>query len=165
VQRYYFFPNYQNFSEKKYKKAQFFGIYFAFRPFISNFAANYTLFILMEQTKALVKTITEGIQEKKGSNIVIADLTKIDGTICKYFIICQGNSPSQVEAITESVGDFARNQLKEKPVHVVGLENAQWVAMDYTDVLVHIFLPDVRDYYDLEHLWEDAKLTFIPDLD
>jgi len=120
---------------------------------------------LMEQTKALVKTITEGIQEKKGSNIVIADLTKIDGTICKYFIICQGNSPSQVEAITESVGDFARNQLKEKPVHVVGLENAQWVAMDYTDVLVHIFLPDVRDYYDLEHLWEDAKLTFIPDLD
>ena len=119
----------------------------------------------MEQTKALVKTITEGIQEKKGSNIVIADLTKIDGTICKYFIICQGNSPAQVEAITESVGDFARKQLKEKPTHVVGLEHAQWVAMDYTDVLVHIFLPDVRDYYDLEHLWEDAKLTFIPDWD
>ena len=108
----------------------------------------------MEQTKALVRTITEGIQEKKGSNIVIADLTKIDGTICKYFIICQGNSPAQVEAITESIGDFARKQLKEKPTHVVGLENAQWVAMDYTDVLVHIFLPDVRDYYDLEHLWE-----------
>ena len=123
------------------------------------------IYILMEQTKALVKIITEGIQEKKGSNIVIADLTKIDGTICKYFIICQGNSPAQVEAITESVGDFARNQLKEKPTHVVGLEHAQWVAMDYTDVLVHIFLPDVRDYYDLEHLWEDAKLTFIPDLD
>ncbi|MBQ8991702.1 MAG: ribosome silencing factor [Prevotella sp.] len=119
----------------------------------------------MEQNKTLVKIITEGIQEKKGSGIVIADLTQIDGTICQYFIICQGNSPSQVEAIAESVGDFAREKLHEKPAHVVGLENAQWVAMDYSDVLVHIFLPDVREFYDLEHLWEDAKLTRIPDLD
>ena len=119
----------------------------------------------MEQTKQLVKTITEGIQEKKGSDIVVADLSKIEGTICKYFIICQGSSPTQVEAIAESVGDFARERLKEKPTHVVGLENAQWVAMDYTDVLVHIFLPDVRAYYDLEHLWEDARLTHIPNLD
>ena len=119
----------------------------------------------MVQTETLVQTIIKGIQEKKGSNIVVADLSKIDGTICKYFIIFQGNSPAQVEAITESVGDFARKQLKEKPTHVVGLENAQWVAMDYTDVLVHIFLPDVRDNYDLEHLWEDAPLTRIPDLD
>ncbi|MBR2291877.1 MAG: ribosome silencing factor [Prevotella sp.] len=119
----------------------------------------------MEQTKQLVQVITEGIQEKKGSDIVIADLTKMEGTICKYFIICQGNSPAQVEAITESIGDMARERLKEKPAHVVGLENAQWVAMDYTDVLVHIFLPDVREYYDLEHLWEDAKLTRIPNLD
>ena len=113
----------------------------------------------------LVETITKGIQEKKGQGIVIADLSGIDGTICHYFVICQGNSPSQVEAITDSVGEFARKELGEKPVHVVGLENAQWVAMDYTDVLVHIFLPDVRDYCDLEHLWDDAKLTRIPDLD
>ncbi len=119
----------------------------------------------MEQTKKLVDTIIEGIQEKKGNTIVVADLTKIEGTICRYFIICQGNSPAQVEAIAESVGDVARERLKEKPAHVVGLENAQWVAMDFSDVLVHIFLPDVREYYDLEHLWEDAKLTRIPDLD
>ena len=115
--------------------------------------------------KELVKTITEAIQEKKGSNIVIADLKKIEGTICQYFIICTGNSPTQVEAIAESVGDMVRERLKEKPAHVVGLENAMWVAMDYTDVLVHIFLPDVREYYDLEHLWEDATLKNIPDLD
>lgn len=119
----------------------------------------------MEATKALVETITKGIQEKKGSNIVVADLAGIEGTICRYFIICQGNSPTQVEAITESVGDFARKEQGEKPAHVVGLENAQWVAMDYGDVLVHIFLPDVREYYDLEHLWDDAALTQIPDLD
>jgi len=119
----------------------------------------------MEDTKALVETIIKGIEEKKGSNIVVADLAGIEGTICHYFIICQGNSPTQVEAITESIGDFARNEQGEKPAHVVGLENAQWVAMDYGDVLVHIFLPDVREYYDLEHLWDDAKLTRIPDLD
>ena len=119
----------------------------------------------MEQISTLVETITKGIQEKKGSNIVVADLQGIDGAICNYFIICQGNSPSQVEAITESVSDMAREQLGEKPSTVVGLENAQWVAMDYGDVLVHVFLPDVRSYYDLEHLWEDAELIQIPDLD
>ena len=113
----------------------------------------------------LVNVITEAIQEKKGRDIVIADLRKIEGTICQYFIICTGNSPTQVEAIAESIGDMAREKLKEKPTHVVGLENAQWVAMDYTDVLVHVFLPDVRAYYDLEHLWEDAPLKRIADLD
>ena len=113
----------------------------------------------------LVKTITEAIQEKKGSRFVVADLTKIEGTICHYFIICQGNSPTQVDAIAESVGDLCRERLKEKPAHVVGRENAQWVAMDYGDVLVHIFLPDVREYYDLEHLWDDAELTVMEDLD
>jgi len=122
-------------------------------------------YIIMEQTKTLVNIITEAIQEKKGNGIVIADLTQIDGTICRYFVICQGNSPSQVDAITESVTDMAREKLHEKPAHIVGRENAQWVAMDYGDVLVHIFLPDVREYYDLEHLWEDAKLTRVPDLD
>ncbi len=119
----------------------------------------------MEQTTSLVETITKGIQEKKGQRIVVADLSCIEGAICRYFVICQGNSPSQVEAITESIGDFARKEMGEKPSTVAGLENAQWVAMDYGDVLVHVFLPDVREYYDLEHLWDDAELTQIPDVD
>ena len=113
----------------------------------------------------LVETIIKGIQEKKGQHIVVADLQNIEGTITNYFVICQGNSPSQVEAITESISDMAREQLGEKPSQVAGLENAQWVAMDYADVMVHIFLPDVRAYYDLEHLWDDARLTEIEDLD
>lgn len=119
----------------------------------------------MEQIKELAETIVKGIQEKKGSNITIADLSGIEGTICHYFIICQGNSPSQVEAIADSVEELARINANEKPVHVIGLENAQWVAMDYTDVMVHVFLPEVREFYDLENLWQDAKLTRIPDLD
>lgn len=93
----------------------------------------------MTGTKKLVETITKGIQEKKGSNIVIADLKHIDGAIARYFIICQGNSPIQVEAIAESVGETVRKEMNEKPVHVVGLGVNQWVAMDFTDVLVHIF--------------------------
>jgi len=119
----------------------------------------------MEQTKRLVETITKGIQEKKGQNITIVDLNSIDGTIANYFIICQGNSPTQVEAITESIGETVRKDLGEKPVNVAGLGNDQWVALDYVDVLVHVFQPEVREFYDLETLWQDAKLTNIPNID
>lgn len=119
----------------------------------------------MTETKQLVKTITKGIQEKKGQDIVIADLSGIDGSIANYFVVCQGYSPSQVEAIAESVGNFCRKDAGEKPLNVVGLGNDQWVAMDYSDVLVHIFLPETRTFYDLENLWEDAKLTKIPNAD
>ena len=108
----------------------------------------------MDETKDLVKKITEGIQEKKGRNIVIADLTNIEDTICKYFVICQGNSPSQVLAIVDSVKEYVRKTTGHKVY-----------AMDYGDVLVHVFLPEMRDFYNLEHLWADAKLTSLPDID
>lgn len=119
----------------------------------------------MDDTKTLIKKITEGIQEKKGKNIVIADLTHIEDTICQYFIICQGNSPSQVSAIVDSIKEFAHQGAGSKPFAVDGLRNAEWVAMDYSDVLVHVFLPEIRTFYNLEHLWADAQLTSIPDLD
>jgi len=89
----------------------------------------------------------------------------MDGAIAKYFFICQGNSPTQIEAIAGSISDTVREDLKEKPINVAGLGNNQWVAIDYSDVLVHIFMPETREYYNLENLWEDAKLTNIPNLD
>ena len=119
----------------------------------------------MNEAKKLIQQITEGIQDKKGKKIVIADLTRIDDTICNYFVICQGNSPSQVSAIVESVKDFTRKGANSKPFAIDGLRNAEWVAMDYSDVLVHVFQPEAREFYNLEHLWADAKLTQIPDLD
>jgi iojap-like protein len=119
----------------------------------------------MTETKRLVETITKGIQEKKGSKIVVADLNGVDGAIANYFVICQGNSPTQIEAIAESIGETVRKELKEKPTHVVGLGFNQWVAIDFVDVMVHVFLPEMRTFYDLEHLWADAKLTHLPDLD
>lgn len=119
----------------------------------------------MNQTELLVKKITEGIQEKKGLKIVIADLTDIEDTICNYFVICQGNSPTQVSVIADSIREYVREETGNKPLAIDGLRNAQWVAIDYSDVLVHIFLPEVREFYNLENLWADAKLTYIPDID
>lgn len=118
----------------------------------------------MNQTKLLVKKIIEGIQEKKGQKIVIADLTDIEDTICNYFVICQGNSPTQVSVIADSIREYVREETGSKALAIDGLRNAQWVAIDYSDVLVHIFLPEVREFYNLENLWADAKLTFIPDI-
>ncbi len=119
----------------------------------------------MNETQQLVHAITEGIQEKKGKQIVVADLSNIGDTICKFFVICQGNSPSHINAITESVAEFTRKNAQAKPTAVDGLRNAEWVAMDYSDVIVHIMLPEAHDFYDIEHLWADAQLTQIPDVD
>lgn len=119
----------------------------------------------MNKTTDLVQSIIEGIQEKKGRDIVVADLRGIVTAPCEFFVICTGGSPQQVEAVAESVGDFARKQLREKPSAVAGLENALWVAMDYGTVMVHVFVPDAREHYDIEHLWDDAELKEIPDLD
>ena len=119
----------------------------------------------MTKTKQLVEVITEGIQEKKGHDIVIVDMQGIDGAICNYFVICSGNSPTQVEAIMDSVEEQAREKAGEKPIRVVWEQQAQWIAMDYVDVMVHIFLPETREFYNIEKLWEDAGVTVVPNLD
>ena len=119
----------------------------------------------MKETNHLVETIKEGIREKKGQRIVIADLTEIDDTLCNYLVICQGNSPTQVSVIADSVWDYVYKETGEKPIAIDGQQNALWVAMDYSDVAVHIFLPETREFYNLENLWADAKLTHIPDID
>ncbi len=118
----------------------------------------------MNETTELVNTIIEGIQEKKGQKIVVADLDRTGNSVCQYFIICQGNSPSHVSALAEEVRDYVQKNSGVKPGAVNGLQNAEWVAMDYSDIIVHLFLPETRAYYDLEHLWADARLKEIPDL-
>ena len=115
----------------------------------------------MTETKRLLDSIVEGIQEKKGHHVRVADLTEIDDTICKYLVICEGNSPTQVQAIEDSVWDKVHEQTGQKPVAVDGLRNSLWVAMDYVDVVVHVFVPDARQFYDIDNLWEDAKMEDI----
>ncbi len=119
----------------------------------------------MNQTAELVQTIIEGIQEKKGNSIVVADLKKIITAPSEAFVICTAGSPQQVEAIADSVEEFARKRKGERPSGIAGLENAYWVVMDYGNVMVHIFVPEAREHYDIEHLWDDAAISVVPDLD
>jgi ribosome-associated protein len=117
----------------------------------------------MNETKILVNTIIEALQEKKGKKIIKMNLSELAGSICQYFIICQGNTPTQVSALSDSVWDMVFERLHEKPMGAIGMQEAQWIAMDYGTVMIHIFIPAIRDYYNLEQLWADADVTEIPD--
>lgn len=119
----------------------------------------------MYEDNKLIKAVVDGIQDKKGKKIVVADLREIEGVICDYFIICQGNTPTQVSAISDSVHDKAIEDVGERPIAVNGLRNSLWVAMDYGDVMVHIFEPEAREFYDIDNLWADTKVTELPDID
>ena len=119
----------------------------------------------MTQIQQLVDAIVAGIQEKKGHDIVITDLANIVTAPAQRFVLCTANSPLQATAIADSVEEFGRINAGEKPAGIVGRANAEWVALDYGTVMVHVFLPEARAYYDLEHLWEDAPLQRIADLD
>nr|WP_321407300.1 ribosome silencing factor [uncultured Carboxylicivirga sp.] len=111
--------------------------------------------------KQLVDTIVEGIQEKKGTNIAILDLTELDNTICQYFVICDGDSNTHVDAVANSVEDYVRKHAEEKPNHTEGFTNAEWILLDYFDVVVHVFQRSQREFYNLEGLWADAERTDI----
>jgi ribosome-associated protein len=109
----------------------------------------------------LISTIIEGIEEVKGLDINLLDLREIENTVCDYFIICNGTSNTHVNAITGSVQKIVSKTLKDKPWHVEGSENGEWVLLDYVNVVVHVFQKATREYYDIESLWGDAKITYI----
>ena len=119
---------------------------------------------LKKERNNLVEAIVQGLQDKKGKNIVVVDLTEIPDTICGYFVIATGGSPSQIQALARSVGDKALELAQQKPLAVDGLHYSQWVAMDYAEVIVHILLPEERAFYDIEHLWADGKITELEDV-
>ncbi len=112
----------------------------------------------------LINKIVEGIQDVKGLKITKVDMSHIDNYVFKNFVICEGRSNTHVASIADSIKDYVREQIKVKPYFVDGYDNAQWIAMDYGEVVVHVFQPEVRSFYNLEGLWEDAKTEEIPDL-
>lgn len=116
-----------------------------------------------KQTNAdqLIATIISGIEDVKGKEINILDLRAIENTVCDYFIICEGTSNTQVNAIVNSIQKKVSKELKDKPWHVEGEDNAEWILMDYVNVVVHVFQKHIREYYDIESLWGDAKTTVI----
>ncbi len=109
----------------------------------------------------IVAEIIKGIEEVKGQEIQILDLRDIENTVCDYFIICSGTSNTQVNAIVNSVQKLVSKSLKEKPWHVEGSDNAEWVLLDYVHVVVHVFQKHIREFYDIEGLWGDAKSVSI----
>lgn len=119
----------------------------------------------MVETEQVLEKVVEGIQERKGKNIVIVDMSQLQDAPCSYFVIAEGDSNVQVNAVAQSVKDWVRDEIRLKPYAVDGVENAEWIAMDYGYIIVHIFQREARAFYDIEHLWEDAKLTEIEDLD
>ena len=112
-------------------------------------------------TDVLLTNIIKGIEEVKGNDIEILDLRAIDTAVCDYFVICNGTSNTQVNAIVNSVQKTVSKELKDKPWHIEGTDNAEWVLMDYVSIVVHVFQKEIREYYNIEGLWGDAKITTI----
>lgn len=109
----------------------------------------------------LITLILQGIEDVKGQDIILLDLREIENTVCDYFIICNGTSNTQVNAIVGSIQKTVSKAIKDKPWHIEGQDNAEWVLMDYVNVVVHVFQKHVREFYDIESLWGDAKFTEI----
>lgn len=116
-----------------------------------------------ENLDVLLKLIIEGIHRKKGNNTISMHLGALPNTITDYFVICDAESGTQVAAIADSVEEIIAEQLHVRPIHVEGVQNAQWVLIDFGGVIVHIFQKTYRDFYKLENLWADAPAQFHKD--
>lgn len=112
-------------------------------------------------TELLTDAIVEGILEVKGRNISVLNLKDIYNRVCDYFIICQADSNTQVNAIAGSVEEMVKKITGERPYRKEGFENSEWILVDYVTVVVHIFQTEVRNFYNLESLWADAEITEI----
>ena len=116
------------------------------------------------EKQLLIEKIVEAIQDTKGEDIQIFDLTTIENSVAETFIICSGNSNTQVNAISGNIEKKVRNDLQDRPWHVEGNDNALWVLLDYVSVVVHVFQTETRNFYEIEELWGDAKITKIENL-
>lgn len=109
----------------------------------------------------LIALILHGIEEVKGQEINLLDLREIENTVCDYFVVCTGTSNTHVNAIVNSIQKTVSKETQDKPWHVEGSEHAEWVLMDYVNVVVHVFQKQTREFYDIEGLWGDAKITLV----
>lgn len=110
----------------------------------------------------LKSAVIEGMQERKATDIVVLDLKKVKNAVADYFVICTGNSDTQLDAISDSVEEMVHKKLKQGPWHKEGKQNKEWILIDYVDVVVHVFKKEKRDFFGLEDLWGDAQLIQVP---
>ena len=107
----------------------------------------------------LLNSIIEGLEDRKAKNITVLDLSNIKNRSFDYFVIADAESSTHVDSIASSVEEMVKKQLDERPFHTEGWENAEWILLDYVDVMVHVFQQHIRDFYRLEELWADAEIT------
>jgi ribosome-associated protein len=117
--------------------------------------------VSLKQKNELIDLIVKGMQEVKASEITIMDLREIKNSIADYFVICSGNSNTQIDAIADSIDKEVYKASKQNPWHKEGKENKEWILLDYVDVVAHIFNKERREYFSLEELWGDATITHI----
>ncbi len=114
-----------------------------------------------DQSKQLADLVVSGMQEKKAIEIVSLDLRNLKNAVADYFVICHAESRPQIEAIARSVEEVVQRKSNDKPYHREGFENAEWILLDYVNVVVHIFNHEKRDFYGIERLWADAEIKKI----
>ncbi|MBK8554633.1 MAG: ribosome silencing factor [Lewinellaceae bacterium] len=117
-----------------------------------------------QETEQLNHWIIEGIRDKKGKNIVQLDLRKLHDAPADFFIICEGDSNVHVKSISDSIFKTVKQEMQMAPNHLEGSSNAKWILMDYFNTVVHVFYPETREFYEIEHLWSDADVTEFTDL-
>ena len=115
----------------------------------------------LDVSDILLETIIEGIREVKGIDTSILDFKKIETAVCKYFVICSGTSNTHVSSISDNIRKFVSKEIKEKPWSTEGKDTSEWILIDYSDIVVHVFQTQIREFYNLEDLWGDAKIRTI----
>ena len=109
------------------------------------------------ESTELCEAIVEGMKENKANDIVVLDLRHLESAVCDYFVLCSGDSTTHVDGISNAVTRYVRKSIKEKPWHIEGKTNSDWILLDYINVVGHIFYKEARSFYDIEELWSDAN--------
>ena len=112
----------------------------------------------------LSKIAVKAIQDKLGKDITLIDFDGVKGSLFDFYVICTANSPSHADSLAEHIRRKIKEEINLKPTKEEGLQNCQWVLLDYFDVIVHIFLPDTREFYNIESMWKDVKQTHYPNV-
>ncbi len=118
----------------------------------------------LDESDILLETIIEGMQEGKGKDITILDLKNIETAVCKYFVICSGTSNTHVSSVSDNVRKFVSKEIQEKPWNTEGQSTSEWILLDYSDIVVHVFQEQTRAFYALEDLWGDAEIRIIENI-
>ena len=117
--------------------------------------------LVRQDSDTLAEVAVRGMQERKGTDIVVLNLKHLKNAVADYFIICSASSDTQLDALARSVEEEVEKLTGQSPWQSEGRTNREWILLDYVDVVVHVFLRDRRQFYALEELWGDAEFTYI----